>query len=331
MINQMTINFGNLWGVVLAGGEGKRLQNYVYRLRGKFLPKQYVNFVGTRSMLEHTFQRVERLIPRQRILTVVGEHHLEFGEVRRQLSDRAQHTVVVQPANKDTGPGILLPLTYLCKRCPDATVAVFPSDHFILQEERFIDYVNLAAHAVYSDPQKLVLLAMEAQRPETEYGYVVAADNNGRIDMCGCLKAVRFVEKPDLAEAESLVAAGALWNTMIMVFRVETFLHQIKTLYPEISSHFGSLAEVIGANAEKDKLREIYRSLHPLNFSKDIIGRILTSFPGVISVLPVLQVTWSDWGSPQRLFEMKESLGLGVSARHHLRSDRQWLQAVFNT
>jgi mannose-1-phosphate guanylyltransferase len=308
MIDPMTSNQADVWGLVLAGGEGKRLEDYVRQLRGKSLHKQYVNFIGTRSMLEHTLDRAERLIPRQKILTIVSEHHLGTAEVRRQLADRAPGTVIVQPANKDTGPGILLPLTYLHKHCPNATVAVFPSDHFILEEDRFMDHVRLAVCAVHHDPSQTLLLAMEAQWAETEYGYVVPADSNGQIDLCGCRKAAHFVEKPDPVEARLLVAAGALWNTMIMVFRVETLLHHVERLFPDVAKRFLGLAKSIDTPAEKDQIRELYRELSSLNFSKDILERISTSFPSIITVLPVLQVTWSDWGSPQRLLETKRTI-----------------------
>jgi mannose-1-phosphate guanylyltransferase len=308
MFEPATSSQTNLWGLVLAGGEGKRLEGYVRQLRGEPLPKQYVNFIGTRSMLEHTLDRAERLIPRRQILTVVTEHHLLAPAARRQLSDRAPGTVIVQPENKDTGPGILLPLTYLHKRCPDAIVVLFPSDHFILEEDRFIDHVRLAVRAVEQAPSQTVLLAMEAKWAETEYGYVVAGDSNGHIDLCGCRRAAHFVEKPDSTEARLLVAAGALWNTMIMAFRVETLFRQIQTLFPDVASLFSALENMIGTRAEKRKVQEIYLRLRPLNFSKDILEKIAVRFPASISVLPVFQVTWSDWGSPQRLIQIKRSI-----------------------
>lgn len=193
-------------------------------------------------MLEHTFDRAERLIPRSQILTVVTAHHLRRAEVRRQLADRAPGSVIVQPENKDTGLGIILPLIYLHKRCPDATVAVFPSDHFILEEDRFIDHVRLAARAIRHNPAAIVLLAMGAQWAETEYGYVVPADNDGRIELCGCRQAAHFAEKPDPVQARLLVAAGALWNTMIMAFRVDLFLHHFEKLFPNVAKQFHELA-----------------------------------------------------------------------------------------
>jgi mannose-1-phosphate guanylyltransferase len=53
-----TTNVGDrlLHGIVLAAGERKRLQPYVQEIRGEALPKQYVNLIGRRSMLDHTFQ-----------------------------------------------------------------------------------------------------------------------------------------------------------------------------------------------------------------------------------------------------------------------------------
>lgn len=308
MIEPATSSQTNLWGLVLAGGEGKRLEGFVRQLRGEPLPKQYVNFIGTRSMLEHTLSRAERLIPRRQILTVVTEHHLLTLAARRQLGDRYPGTVIVQPENKDTGPGILLPLTHVHKRCPDAIVVVFPSDHFILEEDRFIHHVRLAVHAVQQAPSQTVLLAMEAKWAETDYGYVVPAADEGQIDLYGCRRAAHFVEKPDPAEARLLVAAGALWNTMIMVFKVETLFRQIQTLFPDVATQFSAVAKVLGTRAEKRMVQEIYLQLQPLNFSKDILEKIAVRFPEAISVLPVFQVTWSDWGSPRRLIEIKRSL-----------------------
>src|SRR5713226_7466220 len=160
-------------GIILAAGEGERLRPFIQRLRLDHLPKQYVNFVGARSMLEQTFSRVERLIPPDRVFTVVSRDHLRYPEARQQLSGRPDGTVVLQPENRETGPGILLPLMHLYKRYPEAVVAIFPSDHFIAQEEIFMAYVDLALWAVERHPSYLVLLGVEPDEPEPEYGYIL--------------------------------------------------------------------------------------------------------------------------------------------------------------
>ena len=134
-----------LWGLVLAAGDGTRLQSYIQKIRGENLPKQYVNFIGRCSMLEHTVDRAEKLIPQQQIVTVVSKHHLRFAAVQRQLARQLPTNIILQPENKETLPGILLPLMHVYKRCPKGIVALFPSDHFILEEDRFMYHVAQAA------------------------------------------------------------------------------------------------------------------------------------------------------------------------------------------
>lgn len=315
-----------LWGLVLAGGDGQRLQGYIRMTGGGDLPKQYVNFVGRRSMLEHTFERAEQLIPLRQIFTVVSKQHLRHEAVRIQLARPAPENLIVQPENKETGPGIFLPLMHLYKRCPNATVVVFPSDHFILEEERFMDHVALGAQAVAHDPRRIVLLAMEAQYPEVEYGYVVPRENHGGLNLWGIRNTARFIEKPDPAAARRLVDAGGLWNTMIMVFKVRTLLTMLQRLHPTMHKRFCRIGDAIGTAAEKSTIEDVYRTLEPLNFSKGFLELVAATNPGIISILPVLQVFWSDCGSPERLLQVREVLANSareVKARNPVPSNRR--------
>jgi mannose-1-phosphate guanylyltransferase len=298
----------SLWGLVLAAGDGRRLQPYIRETRGTDLPKQYVNFVGRHSMLEHTYRRCQLLIPERRVLTIVSKQHLRHPEVRRQLRDRLANTVIVQPANKETGPGILLPLLHLYKRNPEAIVAVFPSDHFILDEDRFMDHVDLAARAVAREPSRIVLLAMEAQAPEVEYGYILPQGSEGLFNLCGTRQVAQFVEKPDCRRAQELVKAGGLWNTMIMVFKVRTVLEMMQRLCPATYYHFIGILGAIGTPMETQAVEALYEKIEPMNFSKDFLEKVSDRMPATIAVLPVLEVYWSDWGSPDRLVRALELL-----------------------
>ena len=95
----------HIWGIVLAGGEGKRLQPFIQASLGCDRPKQYCAFIQNRSMLRHTLLRAERIIPPEHLLTVVIYPHLPY--VREELYDRPSETIIVQPYNLDTAPGIL--------------------------------------------------------------------------------------------------------------------------------------------------------------------------------------------------------------------------------
>lgn len=296
----------SLWGLVLAAGDGRRLQDFIRQTRGAELPKQFISFTGEISMLEQTYRRAERLIRREQILTIVGKHHLQHSEVKRQLAGRDIDTIIVQPQNKETGPGVLLPLLHLYKRNPQAIVALFPSDHFILQEDRFMEHVALAAKAVAHDSAQIVMLAMEPSGPEVEYGYIMPRSAEGQITLWGTRRTAGFVEKPNRQLAHELVKAGGLWNTMIMVFRVRTVIAMMRRLCPAIYHQFLGIFDAIGTKREAEAVEALYEEIEPVNFSRDFIEKLSQTDPTAIAVLPVLGVYWNDWGSPERLEQILE-------------------------
>lgn len=258
--------------ITLAGGDGIRLRRFVAEYLGVNLPKQYVRFTRARSMLEETWQRAEILVPRERIFTIVGKSHWEYPEARRQLSSRPEGTVIVQPRNRETGPGLLLALTYLHGRYPQSTVAVFPSDHFILKEDVFMAHVDRAFRLVESDPAKIVLIGVEPTRVEPEYGYILPGSPlSTSVPSFHRVKA--FVEKPALESAAELLSAGALWNTMVMVFGSETLLELTPLtapslpdeLFHELRGHLtvivmccGTLRQALERVVSEDQIHDLY-------------------------------------------------------------------------
>ena len=295
-------------GLVLAGGDGRRLQSYIQEVKGNKLPKQFVNFVGQQSMVEQTFRRVERLIPADQILTVVTRQHLLHDEVCRQLARRRSETIVVQPSNKETGPGILLPLAFIYKRLPEAMVALFPSDHFILEEERFMSYVTLAIQAVKHDPSQIILLAIEPHKPEPEYGYIVPGGDSGSVYRFGTRPVSGFVEKPRPERVAELLMAGALWNTMTMIFKLHALWELVQRVHPALYADFHRILQAIGTAEEQRTVTAVYEQLKPVNFSKEIIEKIADRHPKSIAVLPVRDVFWSDLGSRERVLQVVRKL-----------------------
>ena len=296
-------------GIILAAGDGKRIQNFLHRWRGDRLPKQYVNFIGRRSMLEHTFSRAERLIDPRRIFTVVGQDHLSYPEARRQLSAREPYTVIVQPENKETAPGLLLPLAHLYRRYPDSAVAIFPSDHFIVEEELFMAHVDLACRIVERYPGYLALLGIEPQEPETDYGYILPGNELKQLAPLAVRPVVGFTEKPDIERARAMLAAGGLWNTMVMVCRAKTLVGLVRGLSPRLHGFFERIRKAIGTSSEREAIAEAYRSIEPVNFSTGLLESCALEHASRLLVLPVRGVTWSDWGSERRLIGTLDKLG----------------------
>ena len=235
---------------------------------------------------------------------MVSQHHLGYPEVRRQLSSRPGGRVVVQPENKETGPGLLLPLMHVYARYLDSTVAVFPSDHFIAEEELFMAHVGLAFRVVERDPASIVLLGIKPQGPEPEYGYILPGEEIGDLHQLGARRVRQFIEKPELAAARQLIREGGLWNTMVMVFRVKTLLDLVRTAAPALYRSFQQIREAIGSPSESKVVRDVYRNIEAVNFSTGMLEMFGLNRPPRLLVVPVQGVLWSDWGSEQRIMSI---------------------------
>jgi len=302
-------------GIVLSAGNGTRLREFVRRRRGDDLPKQYINFVGTRSMLQHTFDRAESVIPAQRLFVIVAKEHLKYHEVHRQLALIPSQNQIIQPLNKETTPGILLPLLHIYKRYPDAIVALFPSDHFVLEEDRFMRHVNRAFELVESDPSRLVLLGLEPDGPDPEYGYIIPGKQLDESQNDSARQVEMFVEKPSPKAAKTIIALGALWNTMVMVSSCSTLLSVIQRAAPDIYHAFEPVLDVLGTADEQQVVEEIYQKLSSLNFSKHVLETLPVEYRRALLTLPVRGVTWSDWGTPENLSRMMDQMSALSYAR----------------
>jgi mannose-1-phosphate guanylyltransferase len=313
--------------IILAGGNGQRVQPFIRQLRGDALPKQYVNFVGSRSMLEHTHHRVEKLFSPEQVFTIVDENHLKYVDVCRQLLRRPKRTVILQPGNKGTGPGIFLTLIHIAKSHPDSAVAVFPSDHFILEEDLFMGYVELACRVVERDSDRVVLLGVEPYAPDPDYGYILREQGAHSEALKGLQKVSRFIEKPEPEAAQRLVQKGGLWNTMVMTFKAASMLGLIRRLVPEYYHSFRRIGESIGMAQEKSVVADVYRSLKPWNFSRELLEILPTRYPSHLSVMPMRGVFWSDWGSEVRILGDLRRLGF-MKKLHEFRSQIGRVQSM---
>ncbi|HEX9615702.1 MAG TPA: sugar phosphate nucleotidyltransferase, partial [Bacteroidota bacterium] len=190
----MRANSAHYWGVILAGGEGSRLQEFTKHLYGKVRPKQFCVFAGTRSMFRHTLDRTLMLIPSQRILTVICKQYLEYAT--DQVRDVDPRNVVLLPFCKETAASVLYSLLLISRRDPDAVVALFPSDHFVRDERDFMQHVLAAFDCVRQFQGDLVVLGVDAGYPETEYGWVELADRINWDGGAALFRVRRFWEKP---------------------------------------------------------------------------------------------------------------------------------------
>lgn len=299
-----------LWGIVLAGGEGERLRGFVRDFLGTDVPKQFCAFWGRLTMVEHTLRRAERLISPTRLLVVATASHRQH--VFSCLDGRPPGTVLLQPAGRDTCPGILLPLVHILHRDPNALVAVFPSDHFIQPGRRFMGAVERAAeYLINKNAESVIVLGVKPTDAETDYGWIepgAPADQDGR----SSIKRInRFIEKPSRERADTLMAEGCFWNTMVLVARAASLLKLVRAVAPEQTAYFSMIRAAIGTICESEVLNRVYQMMPSMNFSSAILARC----PDKLLVLPVRKVLWSDWGRAERILATLTQLRIQTPAQ----------------
>jgi mannose-1-phosphate guanylyltransferase len=288
-----------LWAVVLAAGQGKRLASLTAALYGYELPKQFAVLDGRRSLLQATMERIAPLAPARRTVVVVGREHELLA--RRQLRGFPGTIVTAQPKNLDTGPGILLPLARIRAWDPGARVAIFPSDHFVADAAPLLQAVRKGARACETAPDLVTLLGVAADRPETEYGWIVPVTGMGAHGESKLRGVRRFVEKPSLPVAQRLFRQGGLWNTFISVGRLSACWRLAEQHLPRHALLFEHYSRSVGTGAESSVLEALYHDMPPANFSRTVLERC-----GGLAVAPVHGSGWSDWGSPHRVFRSLE-------------------------
>ncbi len=286
----------NRVALLLAGGDGRRLQELTSEIAGSPIPKQYCRLLQGSSLLEATISRARLFAPRERISVVINVDHLDLA--KDQVNTLPESNIIVQPLNRDTGPGMIFALLHLERTHPDATVAVFPTDHYIDKDWAFIAHVLRAVNTISRMPDKIAVLGVAPDRPETGYGYILPANPLKRFSKAYNVDA--FTEKPNLADAQAIIERGGLWNTFVMVFRLSRMLELLQDMVPHEFEKLGEL------RTSPTKAADIYRTLGPWNLSTQVLARI----PQHLIVLKVANVRWSDWGTRESVERTYRALKL---------------------
>ena len=303
-MNRSERQLNSLWSLLLAGGEGERTRPFIERWLGRPKPKQYCTFVGTRSLFQHTVDRADRLTPPERRVLVVADSHRE--DVRSQMDGRSPGRILFQPENRGTAPGVFLPLTYVLAKDPDATVVIYPSDHFVYPEGVFLGAVSEAVTALECTPHAAILLGIVPDSPEADYGWILPDSGVGTTIGDHRIRGVtRFIEKPANGTAKEAMSRGGLWNTLVIVAKARSLWNLGRHSMPGVMALFQSLAMAVNTAQEAAVLDGIYRMMPVRDFSKHLLQRV----PEMLAVLELKKVLWSDWGRPERIDATLRQIG----------------------
>ena len=294
--------YANRWTLVLAAGSGTRLQSLTADGSGGAVPKQFCSLNGGASLLEETFDRADAFSPERRTLVVVAAEHRAHWH--QALNRVPRENVLVQPANRGTANGILLGLTPIVARDPNALVTILPSDHYVAKEDVLRRCVSRAlAVAEYGLADAVHFLGITPETADPELGYIV----RGAPQVDGSFDIARFVEKPSAELAASLLRRRALWNSFILVARASALVGLVARRFPAEVAAFASVYREHGSGGPMAEvaLERLYASLPEIDFSRGVVE----GAEAPLRVLPVPYCGWSDLGTPKRVADTLQRLG----------------------
>ncbi|HEY2860316.1 MAG TPA: mannose-1-phosphate guanylyltransferase [Terracidiphilus sp.] len=281
--------------VILAGGSGTRFWPRSRRARAK----QVLALDGERSMIQQTVERLKPLSGLNHTWVITNEFLAQ--EIADQLKTVPAGHIVQEPVARNTAPACGLAAFLIERENPDAILGVFPSDHVIGDEPRFLKVlqkgIDLAAAG-----ENIVVLGIEPTRPETGYGYIETGDFANDESS---LHVRRFTEKPNLNRAEEFVTAGNYyWNSGMFLWSARTLANAVREHVPETAP----LLEEIAAAYGTPEFDEVFRELYPKceNISVDYAVLEPRSAKGEhlsnLYCLPA-EFAWNDLGSWASLYE----------------------------
>lgn len=281
--------------VILAGGSGTRFWPRSRRARAK----QVLALDGERSMIQQTVERLKPLASLDQTWIITNEYLAH--EITDQLPGLPAGQIVQEPVARNTAPACGLAAFLIERQNPDAVLGIFPSDHVITDEPRFLKTLQKGI-ALAAAGDNVVVLGIEPIRPETGYGYIETGDYTGDDS---ALHVRRFIEKPNQNRADEFVAAGNYyWNSGMFLWTARTLANAVREHLPETAPLLESIAAAYGT---KD-FEEVFHSLYPKceNISVDYAVLEPRSAKGEhlshLYCLPA-EFSWNDLGSWSSLYE----------------------------
>lgn len=283
------MNNARIVPVVLSGGAGTRL----WPMSRPENPKQLLALTAEETMLQLTARRTLDPARFDPPIIVANAAHADAIEAQLARVGVTPQALILEPAGRNTAPAIALAAL---AADPGRVLLVMPSDHVITNPGAFRDAIETALPL--ADDGWLVTFGIEPDAPETGYGYI----QTGESIATGAHRVLRFVEKPDRATAEAMLATGGhAWNGGIFLFRADVFLGALSVHAPDM------LAAVQAAMRDAE---HVGARIHPHEASfaaspSDSIDYAVMEKAERVAVVPV-SMGWSDLGSWDALHALSE-------------------------
>lgn len=274
------------FAVVMAGGGGTRF----WPLSRSSSPKQFLNLSGNDILINETIDRISKVIPKKNIFIVTNINQKEMIEkVLDEEIDRKN--IIYEPIGRNTAACILYAALKIKKIHEDGIMCVFPSDHYIKDNEGFAEVINTCIE-IAEKHDKLITIGINPTFPSTGYGYIkFDRDSSDKYEK-KAYEVLEFVEKPSFDRAKAYIKSGNyLWNSGMFVWKIDTIIQNFNRFLPRIYNRFYSVYEYLWTDQEFEKIGKIYPSLQDISIDYGIMERAdeVVVVPGDFG--------WNDVGS----------------------------------
>ena len=291
------------YGLILAGGRGTRFWPRSRRAHSK----QVLRFLGDRSLIQQTVDRLRPIIPPER-LWILTSPPLR-AEIVRQLPEIPKNQILAEPAQRNTAPAIGLAAHILQSMDPEAVMGVFPSDHIISKPARYLRFVRPAFQA--ATERKIVVLGIQPRWPETGYGYI-EFPKSVKAGSFEPIAVRRFKEKPDLKTAMRYLRSGNFyWNAGMFFWKASVLLDALREFQPKTATLLASLPAfksrrfLAGMNSVFPHCESISIDYAVLERARNVVGLATDEFG------------WNDVGSWNAVYELLPRDGSANIFRGH--------------
>lgn len=260
-------NDKHFYAVILAGGKGERF----WPLSTAKRPKQLLSLVGEKAMLAQAVDRLNGLIPKERILVVTNQELVDA--TRKAAPDLPPENIVGEPVGRDTAPAVALSTALVKSRDPGGAFCILTADHIIGNLDIFQATLRNALNRALRD-DVLITIGIPPTEPATGYGYIntgAAIDDPGATSFN---KAVRFVEKPDFATAQRYVESGDyMWNSGMFIWSVASIERALSTFRPVIAALIDPLAGAARAGTLEKTLAELFPAAEKISIDYAVMEK----------------------------------------------------------
>lgn len=290
------------YGVIMAGGSGKRL----WPLSRGNTPKQLLPVARGRSLLRLSYERLAALLPSERIYICTGEVHRDA--VFAEIPELPHDNLLGEPEGRDTANAVGFPAAVLHKMDPEAVFTVVTADHVITPVDLFCERLKVGFELCEKYPKLLCTFGIVPTHGHTGLGYIqrgATLDVDGRE---GAFTVQAFKEKPDKPTADRYVESGRYyWNSGMFVWCARTVLDYLKEFLPTSYEGLGRIAQAWGTDRQAQVIGDVYSALPKISIDYAVMepaSRRPGSEEGVAVV--EMPVQWLDVGSWPALAETLE-------------------------